>query len=113
MGLDIARLALVFGAAAAFLLGGVAFADTGPAPVRVPVAVRPEPPSDEGSTVVVARGDHLWKISERRLEEAFGADGPAVGPYWRQVIEVNRDGLRSGDPDLIYPGEVITVPDPG
>jgi nucleoid-associated protein YgaU len=26
------------------------------------------------------------------------------------VIEANRDRLRSGDPDLIYPGEEIILP---
>jgi nucleoid-associated protein YgaU len=26
------------------------------------------------------------------------------------VIEANRDHLRSGDPDLIYPGESIVLP---
>jgi nucleoid-associated protein YgaU len=33
-----------------------------------------------------------------------------ITPYWRQVIEVNREGLLSGDPDLIYPGEMVTLP---
>jgi nucleoid-associated protein YgaU len=113
MGLDMARLAVVLGTVVAFLLGEVAFAGTEPPPVRVPVLARPEPPVAGDSSVVVARGDHLWKISERRIEETFQTNPPDVAPYWRQVIEVNRDGLRSGDPDLIYPGEVITLPEPG
>ena len=36
-----------------------------------------------------------------------------VARHWRQVIEVNLERLRSGDPDLIYPGEVFDLPDPG
>jgi hypothetical protein len=26
------------------------------------------------------------------------------------VVEANQGGLRSGDPDLIYPGEVVELP---
>ncbi len=33
-----------------------------------------------------------------------------ISPYWRLVIDENLDNLRSGDPDLIYPGEVIELP---
>lgn len=65
-------------------------------------------------TVVVEPGDHLWKISEaelaRRLGRSAGAD--EVAPYWLSVIDANRDALHSGDPDLIYPGELITLPAP-
>jgi nucleoid-associated protein YgaU len=63
-------------------------------------------PIDE---VVVERGDHLWKISQRHL--ANHSPGLAVAPYWIEVIEVNTPSLRSGDPDLIYPGEVIQLPE--
>lgn len=59
--------------------------------------------------VVVVRGDHLWKISERHLDAT--APGSRVSPYWLEVIEVNRPNLRSGDPDLIFPGEVIVLPE--
>lgn len=58
--------------------------------------------------VVVVRGDHLWKISERHLDAT--APGSRVTPYWLEVIDVNRPNLRSGDPDLIFPGEVIALP---
>lgn len=65
--------------------------------------------------VVVAPGDHLWAISERHLEAGLGRrpDDEEVAPYWRSVIELNRNHLRSGDPDLIYPGEEILLPAPG
>jgi nucleoid-associated protein YgaU len=74
--------------------------------VRLPitVVVSPSPPT----TAVVVPGDHLWKISEHHLESADSA--LEVAPYWRQVIEVNTPSLRSGDPDLIFPGEVIELP---
>jgi hypothetical protein len=33
-----------------------------------------------------------------------------VAQYWAKVVAVNRPGLESGDPDLIYPDEEITLP---
>lgn len=74
--------------------------------VRLPITT----PSPNGSpeSVVVEKGDHLWKISERHIDEM--APEREVAPYWREVVEVNTPSLRSGDPDLIYPGEVVELP---
>jgi len=33
-----------------------------------------------------------------------------VAEYWAKVVQANRHGLRSGDPDLIYPDERIELP---
>jgi hypothetical protein len=33
-----------------------------------------------------------------------------VAPYWVAVCERNRATLTSGDPNLIFPGEVVTLP---
>jgi nucleoid-associated protein YgaU len=92
-------------------LANLALAEPGPNPVRLPRTA--PPPASTGVTVVVLRGDHLWKISERHLNSLLGreATDDEVSPYWRQVIGANREGLRSGDPDLIYPGEVVTLPE--
>jgi len=64
--------------------------------------------------VVVEKGDHLWKISAQHLAESMGRppESSEVSPYWKDVIEMNMHGLRSGDPDLIYPGEIVTLPSP-
>jgi hypothetical protein len=59
-----------------------------------------------GSYTVI-NGDNLWLIAERRVR-AVGGDTTAV--YWRQLIAANRTTLRSGDPNLIYPGEIISLP---
>lgn len=59
--------------------------------------------------VVVERGDHLWKISRRHVDSH--SPGLKIAPYWLRVIELNAASLRSGDPDLIYPGEVIRLPE--
>jgi hypothetical protein len=63
----------------------------------------------------VARGDNLWAIARDHLATARGGGSGEptnreVAAYWVRVVEANRDGLRSGDPDLIYPGEEITLP---
>ncbi len=61
----------------------------------------------------VTSGDHLWNLSERHLERVLGRsslDEHEIAPYWVRVIEANRASIRSGNPDLIYPGEVIHLP---
>jgi nucleoid-associated protein YgaU len=77
--------------------------------------VRPHQSSDGATAVgavVVEPGDHLWSISRRHLEDAFGDSVPdeVVAQYWRRVIDANRSHLRSGDPDLIYPAETVLLP---
>lgn len=60
----------------------------------------------------VTPGDHLWGIAERTLTAAWGrapSPGELLG-YWRQVLAANAGRLASGDPDLIFPGEVIDLP---
>lgn len=78
--------------------------------VKLPVTMGSTEAAPEAvDEVVVERGDHLWKISERHVEHR--SPGLRVAPYWLKVIEVNTPSLRSGDPDLIYPGEVIRLPE--
>lgn len=66
----------------------------------------------EPDVVVVESGDNLWAIAERHLARVWDrapSDGE-IAPYWVELIEANRDGIRSGDPDLIFPGERIVLP---
>jgi hypothetical protein len=70
---------------------------------------------DEEQPYRVASGDNLWTIARAHLARARGGGSGEptnreVADYWIRVVEANRDGLRSGDPDLIYPGEEITLP---
>jgi nucleoid-associated protein YgaU len=69
----------------------------------------------DGASVVVERGDHLWKISQTHLDQMLGrrASADEVDPFWRSVIDANLGRLQSGDPDLIYPGEVVALPPSG
>ena len=63
----------------------------------------------------VQPGDHLWSVAETVLERAWGrpASDAQIDPYWRSLVELNRGRLAdSSNPDLVYPGQVLTVPPP-
>ena len=68
-----------------------------PAPAET-VAAEPAPPPAP-VTITVQPGFTLWGIAEQSL-----GDGVA----YVQVFEANKDKIR--DPDLIYPGQVFTLP---
>ena len=76
---------------------------------REPPAVLNPPARDNSETgapqppiraVTVQQGDTLWAISEDRYGE---------GTLYVRVFEANRDSIR--DPDLIYPGQIFTIPE--
>ena len=76
--------------------------DTEPPPIPGPATAR---------SYVVRSGDNFWRIALADLS----ADGTApdrgdITPHWLRIIRLNEDRIRSGDPDLIYPGETITLP---
>jgi len=92
-----------------------------------PTTAPPEPTETETETettdgaeppapieVVVVPGDHLWGLAASRIADALGRKPleHEIAPYWRDVIDENRGRLRSGNPDVIFPGEVIVLPDP-
>jgi nucleoid-associated protein YgaU len=108
----VARRSLVVSTAIlGFMFGPVAMAQqTGP-PSYLPIVLDTEGPA----TTVVEKGDHLWSISASHLEDRLtrAPNAAEITPYWREVIEVNQERLRSGDPDLIFPGETVVLPDSG
>jgi nucleoid-associated protein YgaU len=53
-----------------------------------------------GRTYTVEKGDSLSKIAKREYGDAQS---------WRRIYEANRDTIKN--PDLIYPGQVIRLPD--
>jgi nucleoid-associated protein YgaU len=83
-----------------------------------PVPSAPAEPAPETrvqASHVVVEGDNLWTIARDHLAEArSGGAGELttreVAAYWLRVVEANAPNLRSGDPDLIYPGETIVLP---
>lgn len=68
--------------------GGPAPAPTGPAPAPPP------------RTYTVVSGDCLWKIAQR-----YYGNGAA----WPKIYDANRDKITKS-PNLIYPGQVFTIP---
>ena len=53
------------------------------------------------STHVVRRGESLWAISA--ADHVYGS-----GAHWQRLYEANRDRIR--DPNLIFPGQEISIP---
>ncbi len=50
-------------------------------------------------TVTVKAGESLSKIAKRELGD---------GTKWHAIFDANRDKIN--DPDLIHPGDVLTIP---
>ncbi len=80
-----------------------------------PEALKPKPPEPEAkeakiakrsgwftaSSHVVKKGENLWWIAQYR--EVYN------DPWqWPRIYEANREQIE--DPDLIYPGQVFTIP---
>jgi DNA-binding SARP family transcriptional activator len=64
-------------------------------------------PADD---VMVAKGDNLWRLSERQLESVDpDPSNAAVLGYVNEVVAHNDHAI--DDPDLIYPGQVFALPD--
>jgi nucleoid-associated protein YgaU len=81
-------------------------------PAHEPAPAAPPSAGEQPGEVVVSPGDHLWAIAERTLAARLGrapSDAEIV-PFWRALIELNRDRLRTGDPDLIFVGDRFVLP---
>lgn len=67
---------------------------------------------------VVESGDHLWSVAAADVaavsqQDVDALDPDEIVPRWQEIVDANREQLRSGDPDLIYPGERIELPPRG
>ena len=56
-------------------------------------------PVETQRTITVQAGDSLSKIAKRELGDAS---------KWHAIYEANKDRIKN--PDLIYPGDVLTLP---
>jgi nucleoid-associated protein YgaU len=56
-------------------------------------------PVETPRTITVQAGDSLSKIAKRELGDAN---------KWHAIYEANKDRIKN--PDLIYPGDVLTLP---
>ncbi len=61
----------------------------------------------EGDNLWTIARDHIAAVTNRRSSDLSDHE---IATYWLRVIAVNRAGLRSGNPDLIFPGELIMLP---
>jgi nucleoid-associated protein YgaU len=59
----------------------------------------PSPGAPGARTYTVAAGDSLSKIAQREYGDAG---------KWRAIYDANRDKI--SNPDLIHPGQVLTIP---
>jgi nucleoid-associated protein YgaU len=62
----------------------------------------PAPTAPTTRTYVVVKGDSLSKIAKREYGDAN---------KWRKIYEANRSIIKN--PDLIYPGQELRIPDEG
>lgn len=84
-----------------------------PAPSAPALVYEPAPAPAAGRTWLVQRGDHFWSIARRVLAEAWNRPPAAheVAPFWRALVADNRSRLADPDnPDLLFAGQVLTVP---
>jgi hypothetical protein len=87
-------------------------AGTGP-PGSSPPAT--PPPAARPRIHRVAVGESLWSIARTNLALGTGRSEGELGnrevaAYWVRLLAANRGRLRSGNPDLIYPGEYVRLP---
>ncbi len=88
----------------------VAPTGTAGAPVTAPPASAPiTPPAPTGGTVEVRTGDTLWGLAARALGP--DATDAAIAAEWPRWYAANASTI-GPDPDVLEPGQVLTVPGP-
>ena len=92
-------------------------------PTPATPATRPAPqtsatPATPASlTYVLRAGDHLWSVAASRVAKQTGnrlneLTARDIGRYWMRLVDINTPHLRSGDPNVVHPGETLLLPDP-
>lgn len=88
-----------------------------PPPVGLPAPPPTEVLDQTETTTSQVSSQNLGGIHEVKPGESFwliaasmraGAD---VAPYWLRMIELNIETIRSRDPNLIFPGELLLLPE--
>lgn len=70
-------------------------------------------PLRAGSSHIVTPGDSLWCIAAATLEQRGSVDPSSaeIARFWPRIYGANRDVI-GDDPDLILPGQHLTLPPP-
>ncbi len=77
----------------------IQFASTKPKVVEQPVRAVEDPPKPANQTYTVVKGDCLWNIAKK----FYGN-----GSKYTVIYNANTDKIKN--PNLIYPGQVLTIP---
>ena len=59
----------------------------------------------DADTYIVKAGDNLYSIAKQ-----FSNNENSINELWLKIVNGNINSLISGDPNLIYPNEVIHIP---
>lgn len=70
-----------------------------PAKATVQAAPRPTASAPKAATYTVKSGDCLWNIAKKHLGD---------GAKYNEIYNLNKDKIKN--PNLIYPGQVLTLP---
>ena len=70
-------------------------------------------PIRPGEEYRILNGDHLWSIADRSLSQSMPhpPTPQQTASYWMDLIDTNREAIRSQDPNLVYPDEIILLPE--
>lgn len=76
---------------------------------------RARAPEEATGTHEVVPGDNLWDIAGAHLAQVTGRPAQAltegeIASYWVRLMVANEGLLRSGNPNLIFPGERVICP---
>lgn len=81
-------------------------------PTPIPPEGAPEAPMQH----TVSAGESFWAIAEAEVARVtqHQPDLSQVDSYWRALVRANAERLvHPGNPDLVYPGQVLVLPVPG
>jgi hypothetical protein len=73
------------------------------------------PAATAADSYPVKPGDNLWSIAAAEVSAQAGAPrrdltNRQIARYWMSLLGLNRPSLRSGNANLIFPGEEISLP---